>query len=432
MNDLIQCHIKKIVNNGYGLATHQGKTLLVEKVLPNETVLCQPLAIHRSYIKAEPIKILSPSPFRTSPVCNKNSECGGCDFSYTYYPNQIHVKNAVLKDTIKRLAGIDISSIKTVPSNKAIGYRSRIRLKIKAHKGTGYFSRGSNNFVPVGRCPLANFQIRRVQRNISKIISGYSRADQLEEIELISPPRSDRPFAILKSHDLKHGKELATEFLKEALLSGVMICNYDSRIILGNKYIDWPYEINTSYGTKQFIIKTEPGCFSQINWSQNLKVINDIVEVTNKLGCKKILDLYSGFGNIAISLATLGKTVLAIEQNRQAVLSLKNNIKLLGLDNIKAKCTYSGKALREIRKMGQTFNMCIVDPPRAGIRKETLTRLVNMKFQHLLYLSCNPATLARDLKILFKAGYNVSHITIYDFFPQTWHIETLTRLDLST
>jgi len=417
----------KIVSQGLCISRlKNNKVLFIKGALPNETVRCKVLKETKSYILSEVEEIIEPSILRRTPICSYADNCGGCGLAHSLYEYQLELKKEIIKDNLKRIARIEPPDIKIIPSDKSIGYRNRIRLQFKTGTGIGYFSQSTNLFIPIKKCLLARAPIRRYMPYIFSFFKGFKTRVK-GQIELISPPKDTNIFCTISSDDSQNAPKILEGLIKDKLVKGGAIL-FKKQIFMGEYILRWPYNINFRGIKKEFFIETKPGSFSQVNWPQNIKVINKIIHEAENIVCNKVVDLYSGFGNISIPISFLGKEVISVEQNPLAIEALKENTKRLGIKNIKTRCDKAENYIHSLIKNKKEIDLLILDPPRIGA-KEVIKKIKNKWIPHIFYLSCSPATFSRDIRILLDYNYKIKEIIAYDFFPQTYHVELLIRLD---
>ena len=419
---------ERIVSEGLCIAKlENGKILLIKGALPNETLRCNILKETKSYLLSEVKEIIDPSPFRRPSLCKYSNQCGGCSFSYIDYHYQLHLKKDIIRDNLKRIAKIELPDIKVIASDKTLGYRNRIRLQFKTGLGIGYFSQGSHRFIPIERCLLARAPIRKIMPYIFSFFKEYKR-DSLEgQIELISPINETKVFCSISSKKIKEAREILEELIRANLIEAGTAIVKKQIVFKGKSRLRWPYIIDVNGLRRKFFIETIPGGFSQINWQQNLKVINKILTEAENIKCNTVLDLYSGFGNIAIPVSFICKDVIAVEQNFLGTKALKENIKRLGINNITVKHEKVERYIDKIVK-GRKVELIILDPPRSGA-KEVIKTIKAKGIPNIFYLSCSPTTFSRDIRMLLDYNYKIKEIIAYDFFPHTHHIELLIMLD---
>lgn len=359
--------IEGFANGGYGIARIDKKTVFVRYALPDETVEIEIVKEKKSYAIAQTTKVLEASPFRVKPRCKYYGMCGGCNLQHATYDYQLELKKEAFKNVLKRIAKIEIDSIEIEASPKQFNYRRRVEFKCRFGHW-GFFKEKSNEFVKIDYCHIADDQI-------NEFIKKY-RCSSLNRIEVDDFSNINTDEMML---DLGLAKPL---FYKK-------------------------------------------GAFSQINREVNLKLIEELKNTVNNLNISTVVEFFCGIGNFTIPLATEGYKITAIEFDTKAISSLRRNINSFKLKNVR----YKKINLMEPFKLNDRFDLALLDPPRDGA-KLVSEWIIRKKPPYVIYISCDPATLSRDLNIL-KSLYSIEKIKLFDMFPQTHHIESFLLLKLN-
>ncbi len=424
--------IEKIVAGGKGLARPAaGKVIMTDLVLPGETVRIHTTREFPGYIDGDLVEVLSPSPRRIIPECGHYGICGGCDLQHADCAAQLEIKKDILAEAMVR-AGLPLpeSGVEdTLASPDQWGYRCRLRLKIDSSGRLGFFEKKSNRLVIVTNCPVATEQINAALAELqtSKCLQGA--AEQCREIELQQSPVGHSITLVLH-----HGAE---NRISAQSVASIAACAHIDCI--GSR---------TEHGFKQLIPEQPPvplsqkislpghstsctlswsaGCFSQVNSGQNEQLIRLICRLAGTVRNTTILDLYCGMGNFSIPLALQGAAVTGIEFNRESIGWAGRNADAAG-----AACSFFSadvpKSLHQLASDRQQVDTIILDPPRRGIGKAARL-LPALNPEQIIYISCDPATQARDLAIVCRQGYSIDTLIPVDMFPQTHHIESVALL----
>jgi len=360
--------ITGFANGGYGVGSIEGKIVFVENALPNETVEIEIIQEKKGFIKATATKILEPSEYRVEPKCPHYLTCGGCDLQHAKYEYQLKLKQEAFLSTLKRIGKIELNETpKIVPSKKQWYYRRRVDFKCRNGKW-GFYKRSTNQFTPINECTIAD-------KKINEFI------------------KSNRCFGDTR----------------------VQIDDY------GNINTD---EMMLNLGLEQPLFYKRDA-FTQINKETNLKIVQDLLNEVSAVQPSNILELFCGIGNFTIPLAKNGYKVYAVELDLSAISSLKRNVNNFGLKNV----SIIRRNLSEPFKIKGGFDLVVLDPPREGA-KEVARWLLKKNVKHVIYISCDVATLSRDLNIV-KDRYTIEKVKLYDMFPQTHHVESMTVLKLN-
>lgn len=387
------------VYGGYTLARDEkGEIIFIKGALPEETVDIKIEETKKNFSIARVIDVVEPSPQRVNPVCEVYGACGGCQLQHVDYNYQLELKSWVLKDTLKRIAKLDENYI-PVKYLRPFNYRYRAQFKVSA-KGIGFYKEASRELVPVNSCVLMVDKINSLLQGLSGLCSFKS----LKELH-VSTNGFD---SILYLRGLYHS-EGAIRVINDNTLIGIVFEDG----VYGAEYI------NLSIDNLFYTISAKS--FFQTNWELNRELIKRILELIQD-NSLRILDLYSGAGNFSIPVALKVKEVTAVEENPYAFNDLRRNIELNGIKNIRPV----NSSIERFRPSGR-YDIVIVDPPRPGMSNKALKTILELAPQEIFYISCNPPTLARDIRKL-SGLYEVISIEIFDFFPSTYHLETFTIL----
>jgi 23S rRNA (uracil1939-C5)-methyltransferase len=371
----------------------------IRGALPGELVEVSIEEKKRDYSVGSVVEVVEPSPHRIEPSCRYFGTCGGCHLQFAAYPRQVEMKNNVVIDCLRRLGGID-ASLEPPLYAEPFGYRRRGQFKVSKDGAVGFYKEGTHEVVQIDSCPLMSSPIN------SALIS--LRNMNLEGVREIHLTDGDGVMALIKGVPFDEG--LADRAM-EAGLSGVA---FDDGAYRG----EGPgYVLLDLNGLKYSV---SPWSFLQSNWELNLKMVAQLVDEIGAMADHRLLDLYAGAGNFSLPLAIEARETVAVEENASAIADGKRNV---AANRITGYKYVSGTA--ETAKLKGGFDVLIVDPPRAGLSKEALERVLDLSVPRLAYISCNPSTLARDMKTIAET-YAIDSIRVADMFPQTYHVESMT------
>lgn len=427
--------IEKIITGGFGLARlHDGFVVLTRYVLPGETVLVRETARHRGYLEALPEEILDASPDRISPPCQWFTSCGGCDFQHIKVSCQHRIKTEIVRESLARakVSADDSVFSPLLRSPLSYRYRFRIRLKVGPEGEIGYYRTGSNDLVHISRCLLATDSINQALSELQASDILKRTAPDIEEIELLHSPADNRILALMHLHrKVKSLKSLYTSFtvtfhtINEFLIKkGKKIHSLTS----GKSTAMLTQDFNGCAGGPDFSLSWGSGCFYQVNAPQNQNLVDLASRLYRQTEGRKVLDLFCGMGNFSIPLALCGASISGIEQNPESIRWAERNAQKNGLLQYRFLADDVGRYLHSLANQADRYDFVLLDPPRQGLGRQTYT-LAALGAKNILYISCDPATMARDLAVLTGNGYRLCSLTPVDMFPQTHHIETVTLLE---
>lgn len=451
-----QVVIEKIVAGGAGLGhLPDGRAVFAPFTLPGEEVVLRLSRRHKQHAEAEAVRIVSPAPQRRQPPCPLFGTCGGCDLQHAVYPKQLEIKEAILREILAR-AGISGAGrdflLSVAPAPEEFGYRQRIRLQVSDDGSPGFYRPRSHEVVPITTCPLAAPAINRVFAILRREPAARQLLAQATAVELVlnleqhetelAGPEQDKVVVLLHSRrplraaDRQRAADLCAS---QASIQGILFAVPDKAMgpaitretgpagSMDLSALHIRFTIPAAVAGQALTLEVEPGGFSQVNPRQNEKMIATLLGWLALTGSGKVLDLFCGMGNFSLPLALHAGSVLGMDLQGAAIRRAVSNAAGNNLGN----CTFARKGAeqgaRELAAAGERFDVLLLDPPRAGCR-EVIPHLAALDVAQIACISCDPATLARDLVLLCDQGYAIERMQLFDMFPQTRHLETMTLL----
>jgi len=395
---------------GLSIGKWNNKIVLIKGAIEGELVEVRIESEKKDYFIANTLKAIEKSPDRVMPECEYFGVCGGCHYQYVSYPRQVKLKEEILQDCINRIAKIDVQISESLFNEIPWRYRYRGQFKVFDRK-IGFYREKTRDVVDIKKCPL---MIDDVNKCLEVVRERLIKSENLGHISEIHISCGDVCIALIKAKNIKKLNQKGLSELFYDISLGIF---FDGRFfpVSGKQYIT--LSLN---GLKYTV---SPLSFFQSHWKLNEAVVNMVKKELQPLHNKIVLDLYSGAGNFSIPLSQISKDVIAIEENPHVVKDGKRNIKINQIKNCKFICTPVENA--HIQKT----DIIVVDPPRSGLTNKTLEKLLNSGAERIVYISCNPSTLARDVRKLMKK-YKIESLRMIDFFPQTYHIESICFLRL--
>ncbi len=392
--------VEKLDNLGRGIARIDNKIVFIENALPEEVVDIEIIKDKKNYSLARRIRLDKKSKYRRE-ICPYSDFCGGCDLISLEYDKQLEYKQNKIEELVRRNLGKDIK-INNIIYDKDFAYRNKILLHIMQEK-LGFFEQMTNNIVDIDKCLLVNDRINSLISLIRKFIKNNR---ELKSVVIRSSSNGDT--MLIFSGNVS----------KELLLESFSMVDV---IVLNNKLVKGQF-IKERLGDKEFLIY--PNSFFQVNMFNTLNLYNEVKRMTYNKKYGNILDLYCGTGTIGIFLSQIATSVVGIEVVEDAVIAAKSNADINNVENIKFIC---GRVEDYIDGFNN-IDLIIVDPPRSGLDKKTIDNVKRINPKEIIYVSCDPMTLVRDLKEL-KDNYLIKEITPVDMFSNTHHVETVCVLE---
>ena len=393
--------IEKLDYYGRGIGRINSKITFVENALKEEIVDIEILKESKKYNEAIVKCYKTKSKSRVTPKCKYYNICGGCNISHLKEEKQESFKDSKINELLNR--NLNIEHLDKIEYSKFYNYRNKIVLHIKEDK-LGLYKNKSNELIEIDECLLVDDKINSLIKILKKIIKKEKNLDKAT----IKLGNITNEIMLILEGKLKDYSEL---------LSNVDV------LIINDKVVSKKDYIISIIGNKKY--KISKNSFFQVNQVITEKIYNEIRSNIEKINPKNVLDLYCGTGTIGIYIADLVENVTGIEVIKDAVLDANFNKELNNIDNISF---ILGKVEDKIIVIKDNIDLIIVDPPRSGLDKKVISVINKIKAKNIIYVSCNPITLVRDLKLL-KDNYNIEYIKPYDMFPNTYHVECVVLLE---
>lgn len=419
----IELTIEGLSHEGRGIARQDGKTLFVAGALPGEHVEARITKSHRRYDEAECLKVMTSSPDRAQPVCEHYGVCGGCDLQHLTHERQIEEKQKIVLDQLERLGKIQPEHIESPLRSTATQYRRSARLGINQLQRdnsvvVGFRHRASSKLTTINHCPILNEKLNQVIQLLSRTLG---EADQVRDITHAEVSMGDQQGALTLRIKKRPRDELLSTISQAA--NQLQLCLY---LDDGQNTTAYADEADLFYQLPEqaITLNFKPGDFLQVNAAVNEQMITRVLNWLKPGADDRILDLFSGIGNFTLPLAHNAGEVVGIEGSDTMVQRASDNAEKNALSNCAFYRANLSADLRHHRWFNQGFNKILLDPPRTGAF-ETIKQLEHYQADQILYVSCNPAALARDAAELVAMGYRFSRFCVMDMFPHTSHVESL-------
>ena len=393
--------IEKLDHFGRGICYIDGKICFVENTLPGEDVKIKINLEKKKYILGRVKDFYSVSPDRVDDVCPYKDKCGGCDLSHLSYKKENEYKCLKVKEILRKYADVDEVLVEDVSFGEEYNYRNKITLH-GDHNIIGYYKKNSNDIVPINKCLLVDEKIN----HIINVINMMSSDNEYKDIVIRVSNDSEEVLISIT------GKVKGYEVLED-------LCD---SLIINDEVIKGERTIMSFIGEKKFIISDKG--FFQVNKTLTERLYNEVLNIVKEVKPKKVLDLYCGCGTIGIYISDYVDEVVGVEVFKESIENAKKNKRLNNCNNIRFICD---KVEHVIDNIKDNTDLVIVDPPRGGLDKTSIDVLLSMNVNNLVYVSCDPVTLARDIKLL-KEKYDVVSVKPFNMFSKTYHVECVCLL----
>jgi 23S rRNA (uracil1939-C5)-methyltransferase len=418
--------ISSINSEGQGIGSLDGLKVFVEDALINEQVLVKIVEKRKNYAVGEMVERITSSPDRVSPPCPHFKECGGCQLMHLAYQQQLRYKEQKVLDAFTKIAKLKVTLEACVPSPYTLAYRNKIQLPFiwdKEKKLLGFFKKKTHEIIPIEHCliqtELGNRLLNHIQTTLTLpsvryVLIKTSKDHKEAQITFVTTGTHSQELHLYAQQLMVSYSEIKGVIENINVRNDNIILTTNERVVLGEAFIT-----ETLLG-KRFRIASSS--FFQVHPYQAERLFAKALELANPSPDQIIVDAYCGVGTLTILSSDKVKKAIGIELSKQAITMAKQNALL----NNKSNCTfYAGSAEKLLDQFPQIHTL-FINPPRKGCDPLFLTKVKNILPNTIIYISCNPATLARDISLLPE--YQVISIHPFDMFPQTTHVETLVLL----
>lgn len=439
-NPTITASIESLNSQGQGICSFEGLKIFLDYVLPSELVTLKIHSQKRNYGLGTLIEIKTPSPHRQKPPCAIFESCGGCQLMHLNDTEQLRFKTQKVKDAIVRIGQLNNTVLDCIPSITSSHYRNKIQLPFFTHQGRiqlGLYQKGTHQPIPLKNCYIHGMLGEQVLTSIAELVVDYpldifseENPSGLRHLLIKSALKNNQCLVIFIAGSKKHLsilKNIAHTLMNtHPEIQGVLLninkkryntITGDHTILLAGQ----DYLIETLNGLS---FKISGHSFFQVNPYQAEKLYQKALEYADLNSSMTVLDAYCGLGTLSLMAAIKAKHVTGVECVEAAVLDAKDNALLNQITN----ATFVCKNIEEYIQTMDAFDTIFLNPPRKGCDESVLKAITLKKPKKLIYISCDPATLARDLKRLTIEGFSVKEIQPFDMFPQTAHVETIAYL----
>ncbi len=442
VGDFYEIDITDITVSGEGVGHIEGMTVFCEDAVPGERVRVRISAVKQQYLKGHRAETITPSPCRAQPICSFFGVCGGCSRSHMTYAAQLKYKQKTVEAALSHIAGIDARDYEMIPAQGSpdiLRYRNKAQYKV-SKEGIGFYEKGSHHVIPIDDCLIEGGDPKVLISALSRWVreSGIAVYDEkthrgvLRGIAVRTNRKNEKlmTFIVTKKNGFDWKK--AVSFHTQAIsgLAGITLNINPGRgnRIMGTKSVTLfgsPYLNESLFGLD---FRVSPESFFQVNTAQTENLYRRVIDFAELSGDETVYDLYCGTGTIGLCMAEYVKKVVGVEIVAPAVADAVFNAKANGIENA---VFYAGKAeslLPECMAKEGVADVIVVDPPRKGCDRSLIDTIIRSGANRVVYVSCDPATLARDVGRLNAGGYDLKRVQAFDMFPQTGHVETVVLL----
>ena len=444
-NETYSVQIADLTAAGTGVARIDGQVVFIPGVIPGETCQIQIDHVGRTCAYASLLRVEKASPHRVKPECRYFETCGGCTFWHMDYVCELEAKQKRVQDALERIGGVNFPDLQITGSESIYGYRNKVQFPVQAQSRkpvAGFYRAGSHAVIPITNCLIQPESAERIRKAVlswmmQENIPAYDEKAHKGLVRHIylrcGKVTGETLVCLVINGKTLPKKESLVKMLLAAQpeLTGIVVnCNTKkSNVILGEHF-------ETIYGAEALEdellglrFRLSPAAFYQVNHDQAERLYEKAIEFAQLHGTQTALDLYCGSGTITLCLAKHAKRVIGVEIVDAAIRDAKENARRNGITNAEFFCADAGQAAAKFAEEGTKPNVIVIDPPRKGVSEDVIAAMQKMGPERIVYVSCDPATLARDVKRLGEKGYQAKKAHCFDLFPRCAHVETVVLLE---
>ena len=442
-NQIYRCEITDYTAEGQGVAKIEGCAVFIPNAIAGEKYTVRIERAQKTWAAGKIVEILERSPHRVNRECPVAKLCGGCDFWHMDYEEEIRLKAERVRSCLNRLGGENLDTVPILSAPDCRGYRNKAQYPVAAKNGrayAGFFKAGTHSVVENDRCRILPPESDAVKNAVIDHVNQYhisvydesAHKGLLRHIYVRRGAVSGQILVCLSvnGRKLPHADDLIARLRKIPGFT-TLVLSVNEKVgnaVLGDEFITLfgPGYIEDTLCGLNF--RLSPRSFYQVNHHQAQRLYRAAIEQAGITKSDTVLDLYCGVGTITLAMAGAAGKVIGVEVIPQAVEDARDNARRNGIENAEFFCGDAGQAALELQKNGVKADVAIVDPPRKGLNADTIEALTRMAPRRIVYVSCDPATLARDVALLKERGYTLKNAMAADLFPRCAHVETIVCL----
>ncbi len=444
---VIDLTIDDLSNSGDGIGRWHDRVVFVANTVPGDQLQVRLTRVKPTYGHGKPLSVMEPSADRIRPACIVADKCGGCQWQAVAYPRQLQAKEQQVQTALERIGGLqDIPMQPILAAPQPLGYRNKVTYPLARGAGgvvkAGYYRKGTHQIVNLNQCPIQHQALdpllldakAAIQARGWSLYNEQKHQGRLRHLALrVGQHTGQTLLTLVTTGYLPEVKEQAEQWLAQhPSLVGVClninpaqtnrIFGDETRCLAGQLYLEELF-----LGLR---LRIQPTTFFQVNTLQAEALVKIVLDQLNLQGNETVIDAYCGIGTLSLPMAQRVARCVGIEFQAEAVAQARQNAALNGLKNTEFFVGAVERVLRDISaQQVSPIDVVVLDPPRKGCDRTVLDTLIDISPGRIVYMSCNPATLARDLKLLCSRGYRLSRVQPADFFPQTAHVECVAFLE---
>ncbi len=443
-NKIYDVEVTGITHEGLGVAKVDNFPIFIKNALPGESINVKVIAIKKNFAVGKVLEIYKENEFRVEPKCPIYHECGGCNLQHLSYFGQLQIKTNMVKETLKRIGNIKTTVHECIGMENSWKYRNKTQVPFGLNNNevvAGFYKQNTHDIIDMESCDIQDKTTDEIINYIKKLSKKYhlipydelTHSGNLRHIIVRFGFVTNEYMVtfVIKENTINNEKELINELtIKFPMIKSIIlnINNQKTNTIMGDKTKvlygeEYIYDL---IGDVKFAISSSS--FYQVNPVQTKKLYDKVLEYAKLKGNETIIDAYCGIGTIGLYLSKKAKAIYGVEIVAKAIEDAKLNAQLNHFTNAHYEVGKAEVIIKKWQEENIEADVIIIDPPRKGCDEALLNTIIEMKIPKIVYVSCDPATLARDLKVLTENNYEVIEVQPVDMFPQTTHVECVVLL----
>ena len=444
LNKTCTMEITGMSSDGEGVGRIENEVVFVPGAIVGETCRVNIVNIGKTCAHGVLVSVETPSPHRIEPDCPCFEACGGCDFRHMDYAQELEIKRQRVFDALTRIGGAEVENLPITGSDCVDGYRNKVQYPVQMQNGrptAGFYTARTHRVTPIEHCRLQPYCADRIRAAVLSWMTQYNiRAyDEAEHTGYIrhiyirfgTVSGQIMVCIVANCENLPKKKQLVSALLQAEPHITTVTVSYNQK--RGNTVLGERFESIFGDGTIEdtlcgLVFRLSPAAFYQVNHDQAERLYAKALEFASLDGTQTVLDLYCGTGTITLCLAKNSRKAVGVEIVAPAIEDAKQNAARNGVENAEFYCMDAGEAAKKFAACGERPDVIVVDPPRKGVSREVIEAIEKMAPQRVVYVSCDPATLARDVKLLGEGSYRFERAEAFDLFPRCAHVESVVLL----
>ena len=437
--------IESATIDGSGVARVDGQVVFVAGALPGETCEISIAHLGHNAVFADLVRVESPSPHRISPDCPYDGQCGGCALRHMDYEQELSIKRQHVENCLRRIGGQTVDTIAITGADSLDGYRNKVQFPVQMQNGkpaAGFFSARTHTVIPVDHCRIQPDCAGRIRAAVLAWMDKYSiraydertHTGYIRHIYVRAGAESGRILVciVANADKLPKSRQLVEMLLAAEPAVTTIVFSPNTKkgnTVLGTDFLPLFGDGTITDTLCGLQFRLSAPAFYQVNHAQTERLYEKAVSYAGLTGMETVLDLYCGTGTITLCLARRAGKAVGVEIVPQAIEDAKYNAAQNGMTNAEFYCMDAGAAAKMFAEQGTRPDVIVVDPPRKGVSRDVIDAIEAMSPARVVYVSCDAATLARDVKLLTAAGYRLQRAEAVDLFPRCAHVESVALLE---